>query len=455
MCCTMENKIIPDLSPQTFEVLPRLTLTVCTTDRFKVGKLRVRAMLRNTNELIAPCALLLPVLHRGTREYPTQERINRYLDDLYATDCHICNSTVGDLRIFGFASNMIESSFLPDGERLLPAIISLIVQLFFSPTTEADGKLIDRYVESERRHLIDAIESLSNHPASYAMTRFRAAFSHGRDTGKPIRVAQLKAVGENDLRALLQKIREQAHFHVFYIGQTPPDALICRLRCEFAPLLGEGASQVTNACVKTYQPRRTPFCVTESLEVGQSHLILGYRTDITITSPAFYAMMLCNELLGGNPSARVVVHLRERQSLCYSCQSEYVLDRGELIVSCGIDRSCRQAAQAEIEAQITALQQGTFDDAELEAARRLLLGGYAQIEDSTRAITSFYQVRQLLGISENIRDCCRAFMQVTREQVIAAARSLVLDTVYFLDGTLAGKEQEGVAQESEVIDDGL
>ena len=68
-------------------------------------------------------------------------------------------------------------------------------------------------------------------------------------------------------------------------------------------------------------------------------------------------------------------------------------------------------------------------------ARALLLGGYTQLDDSTRALASFYRLRYMLGLDQTVEDCRRAIAAVTAEEVVAAARSLCCDTVYFLEGT--------------------
>ena len=448
----MDKQQMLQALPTEYKVLPRLTLSVYPTDRFKIGRIGIRAILPDSHGLLPTSALLLPVLRRGTQSYPTQELLNRHLDDLYATDCRIVNTTVGQVRCLGFVSDVPESRVLPAGTKLIPEVLSLFTELLFAPATE-DAHLISRYIASERSNLIDAIAALVNHPASYAMARFRRAFAADAPSGQPLQIEQLEAVQPTELEELLHHIQKDAHFHVFYIGQTPPDELISGLRACFAPYLGELSAEYPAVQIHPITPREEAQCVDETMEIGQSHLVMGYRTDITLCSPDFYAMMVCNEMLGGSPMSRLFTYLRERKSLCYFCQSEYIIDRGEMIVSCGIDQSQREAAQSEIEAQITALQNGDFEDIELEAAKELLIGGYAQLSDSTRAISSFYQLRRLIGLSQSMADCRAGFAAVTKEDVMQAARSLRCDTVYFLKGLLGNDDDVQSYSEDEDMSD--
>ena len=444
----MNKDLILQALPTEYEVLPRLTLTVYPTDRFKIGMIGIRAVLPDSPELLPPSALLLPVLRRGTSSYPTQELLNRHLDDLYATDCRIVNATVGQMRCLGFVSDVPESRVLPQGTQLVPDVLSLFAELFFAPATE-NGHLLSRYIESERSNLIDAIASLINHPASYAMARFRRVFAANAPTGQPLQMEQLQSVQSQELEALLLRIQKEAHFHVFYVGQTPPKDLIRYLTQVFAPLLPETSADRPAAHIQTAAKDALPRYVDEEMEIGQSHLILGYRTDITLLSPDFYAMMVCNEMLGGSPVSRLFTYLREKKSLCYYCQSEYIIDRGELIVSCAIDRAQREQALAEIEEQINVLRTGDFEDSELEAAKQLLISGYAQLSDSTRAITSFYHLRRMLGVTQSMADCRAGFEGVSRQDVMRAAQSLWCDTVYFLQGTQSPDDVEAEYQECE------
>ena len=111
-------------------------------------------------------------------------------------------------------------------------------------------------------------------------------------------------------------------------------------------------------------------------------------------------------------------------------------------MSCAIDRNSRDEAMLAMTEQLEQIKQGNFTDGELQAAKKLLISSYTQLEDSTRAISSFYQLRRILGLQQTPLDCRDAFMSVRAEQVISAAATLQADTVYFLCGTMV-EEQGG------------
>ena len=89
------------------------------------------------------------------------------------------------------------------------------------------------------------------------------------------------------------------------------------------------------------------------------------------------------------------------------------------------------------------MKRGDFTDEEFETARRSLISGIRQINDSPSSIEAFMFRRLLSGLSETPEESCEQITSVTRKDVIEAAQKVVLDTVYFLNGTNAdGEDRE-------------
>ena len=439
--------------PVVLTVLPGVTLMACPTDRFKVGLLSMTMPLPIRREDAPAASLLMSVLRRGTERYPSMELINRRLDELYATPCNIRNGSTGSAQCLGFSAELLGQRFLPDDTPLTEEVLSLIMQMLCHPIRDVDGLLNARYVEAEKKNISDAVRSLINRPSAYALSRFYDIFNEQYEHGHLLcgSVAQIEAVTREQMAAVHERMLYRAPIRFFYIGNEDPQALAAllarTLERELPARFAAGASVAQEnfrlPVLKAQSLRR----VDEEMPVGQSHLILGYRTGIRLGDPEFYAMMLCNEILGSSPVSRLFTQVREERSLCYSCSSDYVIDRGDVIISCGIDKDSRDEAEQAILEQVEVMRTGAFTDAELEAARQLLLATYAQLTDSTKAIASFYTSRHLLDVTQTIDDCRAAFLTVTREQVVAAARKMMPDTVYFLRGTGATQEEEEYEEE--------
>ena len=169
---------------------------------------------------------------------------------------------------------------------------------------------------------------------------------------------------------------------------------------------------------------------------------MGFRTGVSVTDRDFYACTLFNELLGTSPVSKLFVNVRERLSLCYSCHSVYNAYKGAITVACGLENANRERAEEEILRQIQAIADGEITDEEWTAARQSLENAYRQLEDSPAALESFYFGRALAGVSATTAQSRASFEAVAREDVIAIARGIRCDTVFFLRQTGDGEELE-------------
>ena len=438
--------------PRKYNLGPRMTLSVCATEKFKAGMLSISAVLPIERERVWLTPLLLSVLRRGTEKYPTLAALNRRLDYLYGTELGIRNIYRGDCQIIGFSIELLGSSCLPMGEELLVNVLDVVRQILFHPMLDEQGLLSARYVESEKQHQCDSIRALKNNPRAYATERCRSILYRNDPCGAdPLGAEEeIMAVTPELLTEHWRALIERISLDCFYVGADDAEMLRSALHTTFGSLLGSPATPRCDTAPHLLPPEREPQRVDESLPVGQSHLLMGLSTGVGVTDADYHVCAVWNEMLGVSPVSRLFVHLRERMSLCYFCTSHYNAYKGAVMLHCGIDRADRERAESEILAQLRALETGDFTDAELDAAKKSLVNAYRQLEDSPAALENFYYGRSLVGLSIPVRAFGEAFASVTREQIIAFARGVRVNAIYFLCGTL-DREREG--DEEDVFDE--
>lgn len=429
--------------PSVHSVTDALTLRVCQTEKFKAGMLSVSAVLPIERDEVYKTTLLLSVLRRGTEKYPTLAKLNQRLDYLFGTDLSIRNFYRGDAQIIGFSAEFPDAAYLPQGEDTMGETLDVMSQILFHPLLDADGLLDARYVESEKQLQCDAIRAQKNNPRAYAADRCREILYRNDSCGAPVlgSETQIMAITPADLTAHWRRLLAEMTLDCFYVGTKSPDNL-ARLLAEHV------ACELTARGERSVNTRPSPVAKTletlrcdESLEVSQGHLILGLSTGTTVCDSEYYACTVYNEMLGTSPVSKLFVNVRERLSLCYHCSSTYNAYKGAILISCGLARENRERAEVEIMAQLRALAEGDFSDEELDAAKRSLSNAYRQIEDSPTALESFCYGRALAGLQDSAEHCRDAFCAVTREEVIAMAKRICVNTVYYLDGTLGGGEE--------------
>ena len=106
----------------------------------------------------------------------------------------------------------------------------------------------------------------------------------------------------------------------------------------------------------------------------------------------------------------------------------------------GIEAQNYEVARREIAAQLEAVQNGDFEPWELEGARSCMLSSLRSREDSAGRLEEYYLGQAATGLWEDTDALLVQLEAVTPERVAEAARSIRLDTVYFLTG------KEGAAQ---------
>lgn len=432
------------VEPVFYDVLPGVTLTVLPTDRFKVGMLSLCFALPFSKEQATARSLLMSVLRRGCVSYPTIADVNRRLDELYATPYRVIDTTRAGCHYVGFGAELLDERYLLDDMDLCENVVSLMSEMLFSPVLESDC-LCERYVAQEKKNTLDHLHALQNQPATYAMARFLDAFHENDPESLPILEGAEERLGmltPEVLTAQWKDILCHAPLQCFYIGSWRNDHLITCLREVLNPYLDSFSRElvpVHPAC-RTSPGWNDVRCVEEQGDRGQSHLIMGFRTPVTLQSPDYFATMLMNELLGQSPISRLFVHVREKHSLCYSISSRYRMLQGEVTVACGISAENRELAERAILEQIDVLKRGEFTETEWLAAKKSLIGSCRQLKDSTRSLSDFYSVRLPLCSNHTPDSYVDRFEAVTREEVMEAADQLHLEMVYFRQGT--GEDEE-------------
>lgn len=415
------------------------------TERFKAGLLSVLAAIPIDRESACLAPLLLSVLRRGTKHYPTLTDVNRRLDRLWGTAFSIRSAYRGNLMLVGFSAGLLDGSYLPEGgDELLHGVTELMREILLEPIRDADGLLSAKYVESEKQLQIDAIRAQKNNPAAYAADRARSLLCADEPCGIPLlgTEEETAAVTREQLTAYYDRFLAAFHPIVFSVGSTETERLARELDGCFGGRLT--APSALPCSIHRLEKRNEPLRVTEQLEVAQSQLVLGLRTGILLGDKDFYACSVYNELLGVSPVSRLFTYVREKQSLCYSCSSSYRGTHGTVSIACGIKRENRERAEAEILRQLDLLREGDFTGGELDAAKNSLVNAYRQLSDSASGMEGFC-VGRMLACGETAptaEESVNGIQQVTREDVIRVARAVTVEVTYFLEGTLAEEEND-------------
>ena len=128
------------------------------------------------------------------------------------------------------------------------------------------------------------------------------------------------------------------------------------------------------------------------------------------------------------------MQVREKMSLCYDIGSGFHGSKGIMAVAAGIEFEKKDIVLQEIQNQLQMICDGNIANEELNAAKEALLSNLRSTHDSPGAIESYYASAALSGIGMTPDVFMEKIRQVTAEDVSDAAKTLCLQTVYFLKG---------------------
>ncbi|MBQ7160142.1 MAG: insulinase family protein, partial [Clostridia bacterium] len=116
--------------------------------------------------------------------------------------------------------------------------------------------------------------------------------------------------------------------------------------------------------------------------------------------------------------------------------------KGIMLVNAGIDPANLEKTEEEVARQLDLIAKGEITDAELDAAKASIVNSYREMEDIPSAFENWYTVRMMAGRSDSPAENARRILSVTKEDVSEAARGVSLDTIYFMNPTLNGEEED-------------
>ena len=411
------------------EIMPDVFLTYLPARKFKTSRLTLNLVAGLDRATASANALLPAVLSRGTMRHPDMESLSAAMDTLYGATVDSVVRKKGERQCIGFAAGFIDDAFTPHGEKLLEPVAELMGEMLLEPVTR-NGSFLAEYVDSEKANLIDAIRSLRNDKRDWAEIRLMQEMCAG-EPYSILRLGDEESAGRLSHHALYRHsgaLLAGSRVEVIYCGsaeqQRVEDAVLSALAA-----LPRGAAAPLPA-MEQLPPRETPRMVTEVMDVNQGKLSLGYRC----TTEDVPAMILANLIFGGTSNSKLFMNVREKLSLCYYASSSYARSKGILTVSSGVEVTDFERAEEEIERQLHAVQQGDWEDWEQEGALQAIRTSLLSLTDSQGALENFYLGQIASGATETPEELASSLQQVTKERIVAAARTVTPDTVYFLRG---------------------
>jgi predicted Zn-dependent peptidase len=315
-------------------------------------------------------------------------------------------SSDSDRLLFG-------TTLLPGGLR---PVLGVLAELLTSATYPADG------VVGERDRLAERITIALSQPSVLA----RAALSARRYAGHPYAIslpdpALVAAIGDDDLRRLHGERVLPAGSTLVLVGELEPAAAIDAVAEALAGWTPTGTAEESAPATSLHVP------VLELVDrpgAVQSNIRLGGPAP-TRTDPDLAAARLAAMVFGGYFSSRLVENIRERRGYSYSPRSsvEHQAGAASFLVEADVATEVTGAALMETVYELGRMALAPVTEAELDAARRYVLGSMALSTATHAGLASTLSALVGAGLPVGwLAEHQQALEAVTVDQVQEASR---------------------------------
>ena len=266
---------------------------------------------------------------------------------------------------------------------VLPRAIALAARQLGEPAFPADLWARDR------ERLIASLRESLTRPGTVAARAWYPAVYGTHPYGRSITEESLRRIGVEDMRAFHSHHLQACRARVTLVGaisRAQADRIAAELlsrlpvdatgRCEALPSLPE------------VQPLRASAEISIPFASAQAHVIVG-QPGLRRSDPDYLAIQVGNYILGGGTFvSRLTQEVREKRGLSYSVSSGFSPGLQVGAFSVNLQTRPDQAAQA---VQVVRTELARFvaegpTEAELQAAKDNLIGGYALRFDSNRLL---------------------------------------------------------------------
>ena len=401
-------------------------------DRFKTSRILVSMLTDIDKEKCAANSAVAGLLVHSSKAYPSFVELSRKLDSLYGTTLTGSGGKRGDSQMVNISAVGISDKYSLDGESVYEEMAKLLCGALFEPNV-SEGKFAEEDFKQEQRQLIDAIDAQFNDKRAYAKKRFLEIMCVDEKYGVNLcgTKEQAAALTPGGVYEAYRELLRTARIEIICLCENDT--------ANVREIFTNGFSAIERAPGYTETvviPRAESVKQhTDRVDVVQSKLIMGFRTNCAEPDESTDAMKLMSAVLGGTAHSKLFNNVREKLSLCYYCVSGYDANKGILTVESGVESENIEKTKAAVLAEIEDMKNGRITAEELASAKLSMTNSYMTSVDSSAGTQAWYlsQVLRERGI-KTPREQADVINNVSMDEIIAAANKLTLDTVYVLTG---------------------
>lgn len=416
--------------------MPGYKLHLVETSQYKTTTIvwKMKAVL--TKEDVTKRALLPQVLQSSTEKYSTTASLRSYLDELYGATFFVDLAKKGEYHVMSFSLEVVNEKFLSDPSPLLKKGFEFLAEVLTRPNVT--GKAFDEQtVEKEKRTLKQRIQSVFDDKMRYSNMRLIEEMCQGETYALQVNGEEkdVDAITAENLYTYYQTAFAEDEMDLYVIGDVKEK----EVKEIISSLLKFDSRLPKKVEGDAVRKKADVHVVKEVQDVKQGKLNIGYRTNILYGDEDYYALQVFNGIFGGFSHSKLFINVREKASLAYYAASRLESHKGLMMVMSGIDLKNYDQAVKIINEQMEAMKTGDFTETELKQTVAVIQNQMLETIDTARGLIEVLYHNVVSHTAIDLDHWLARMQKATREEIIAVAQKIELDTIYFLTGSEDGK----------------
>lgn len=387
-------------------------------------------------EFVTKNALIPAVLKNGSKTYDNYKKITEELEMMYGAsfDCGIDKN--GDNLILKFYIESINDKYLPEENDNLLKSIKILTDIVCNPLIENNG-FKEEYIDIEKHNLELLINSQKDDKDMYAFEKcINLMYKNaGFGLSKYGNLEDLEKITKENLYEHYKKLIDSAKIDIFVSGNFEKEKVISEIKSN--ELINNLKSREEKINVNHYKKEikekvENPQENIETMDVAQGKLVIGLDILPNDFEDFRFISIIYNAIFGNGVNSKLFQIVREKESLAYTAKSEYIAQKNNIFIRCGIETNKYEKTVKLIKQLLEDMKQGNFSEEDIAKSKEYIEFGINGIdaEQDTQIIFLFGQELSKLPLTvekykENIKN-------VSKEDIIKFANLIQINTLYFL-----------------------
>ncbi len=413
------------------EIKKGIKLHEIQTDKFKTNLIAVFLTMPITRENVTKNALISAVLRRGSKNMPTLAQISKDMEEMYGASFNCGIDKTGDNHVLKFYIETINDNYIPQkDENMLKTAIEKLLEIIFNPLIE-NNSFKQEYIDQEKENIKRIINGKADNKARYAFDRCLEEMYKDKSYGlyKYGYIEDLEKITAENLYKYYKKMISECKIDIFVSGNVNEVTKIVEENENIQKLPDRETQYILNKIEEKENVEEKE--IIEEMDVTQGKIVIGADLHLEDESQMYDAVVY-NAILGGSANSKMFQEVREKASLAYTAGSNYIRYKSNIFIKCGIEIKNYQKAMEIIKKQLEDMKNGIFTDEDIANAKKGIISVIKSIDDEQDTQITYLFGHELTNITTTEEEYMEKINKVSKENIIKVAKSIAINTVYFL-----------------------